>query len=93
MPFMHPFSCGAVGQNEEICYCLKAWNDLPHYVRRGERPNKDDAMKVGSREPHTGDVFLAPLQEVSFLPPFRLPQPLSLRCAVKDLQAYLYCLI
>ena len=35
-----------MGQNEEICYCLKAWNDLPAYVRQGQRPSKDDAMKV-----------------------------------------------
>lgn len=40
-----------MGQNEEICYCLKAWNDLPDYVRRGQRPSKDDAMKVGARGP------------------------------------------
>ncbi|GAB4820070.1 hypothetical protein N2152v2_007116 [Parachlorella kessleri] len=38
----------SAGDNEEICYCLKAWNDLPDYVRRGQRPNKDDAMKAMS---------------------------------------------
>ena len=37
----------SLGDNEEVCYCLKAWLELPEGVRRGQRPNKDDALRVG----------------------------------------------
>lgn len=36
----------SLGDNEEVCYCLKAWQDLPESVRSGKRPNKDDALRV-----------------------------------------------
>lgn len=34
------------GDNEEVCYCLKAWLELPQYVREGQHPSRDDALKV-----------------------------------------------
>ncbi len=36
----------STGDNEEVCYCLKAWHGLPDYVKQGGRPNKDDVLKV-----------------------------------------------
>lgn len=39
----------SLGDNEEVCYCLKAWQDLPESVRKGQRPNKDDALRVRGR--------------------------------------------
>lgn len=34
------------GDNEELCYCLKAWQALPRGLRRGGYPSKEDALKV-----------------------------------------------
>ncbi|GIL61955.1 hypothetical protein Vafri_16315 [Volvox africanus] len=45
--FMRPLLqnlCLSLGNNEEICYCLKAWNELPSSVRNGGRPNKEEAL-------------------------------------------------
>ncbi|GFR47292.1 hypothetical protein Agub_g8979 [Astrephomene gubernaculifera] len=45
--FMRPLLqnlCLSLGNNEEICYCLKAWNELPSSVRSGGRPNKEEAL-------------------------------------------------
>jgi alpha-glucan,water dikinase len=36
----------SLGDNEEVCYCLKAWQELPHSVRFGEGFGKDDALRV-----------------------------------------------
>ena len=36
----------SVGDNEELCYCLKAWQALPAALRRGGYPSKEDALKV-----------------------------------------------
>ena len=36
----------SVGDNEELCYCLKAWQVLPRALRRGGYPSKEDALKV-----------------------------------------------
>ena len=36
----------SVGDNEELCYCLKAWQALPSALRRGGYPSKEDALKV-----------------------------------------------
>lgn len=36
----------SVADNEEVCYCLKAWMELSHSVRTGQRPNKDDALRA-----------------------------------------------
>ena len=36
----------SVGDNEELAYCLKAWQALPDSVRAGRYPAKDDALKV-----------------------------------------------
>ena len=35
-----------LGDNEEVCYCLKAWQELPEPLRKGQRAGKDDALKV-----------------------------------------------
>jgi alpha-glucan,water dikinase len=37
------------GDNEEVCYCLKAWLELPQGVRQGELPGRDEALKVRGR--------------------------------------------
>ncbi|PNW80482.1 hypothetical protein CHLRE_07g319300v5 [Chlamydomonas reinhardtii] len=45
--FMRPLLqnlCLSLGNNEELCYCLKAWNELPQSVRTGGRPNKEEAL-------------------------------------------------
>ncbi|GLC33353.1 hypothetical protein PLESTB_000342400 [Pleodorina starrii] len=45
--FMRPLLqnlCLSLGNNEELCYCLKAWNELPSSVRNGGRPNKEEAL-------------------------------------------------
>ena len=34
------------GDNEELCYCLKAWQALPGGLRRGGYPSKEDALKA-----------------------------------------------
>lgn len=36
----------SLADNEEICYCLKAWLELPNKVRQGEQPSKDEALKA-----------------------------------------------
>lgn len=36
----------SLGDNEEVCYCLKAWQELPHSVRSGQRPGKDEALRA-----------------------------------------------
>ena len=36
----------STGDNEELCYCLKAWQALPSSLRRGGYPSKEDALKV-----------------------------------------------
>ena len=36
----------SAGDNEELAYCLKAWQALPDSVRTGRFPAKDDALKV-----------------------------------------------
>ena len=36
----------STGDNEELCYCLKAWQDLPESVQGGTYPSKEDALKV-----------------------------------------------
>lgn len=38
----------SAGDNEELAYCLKAWQALPDSVRFGRYPAKDDALKVHS---------------------------------------------
>ena len=43
----------SVGDNEELCYCLKAWQALPTALRRGGYPSKEDALKVRSAAPDT----------------------------------------
>lgn len=34
----------SLGDNEEVCYCLKAWQELPSSVRNGGRPSKEEAL-------------------------------------------------
>ena len=36
----------STGNNEELCYCLKAWQDLPAPARGGQYPSKETALKV-----------------------------------------------
>ena len=36
----------STGDNEELCYCLKAWQDLPDGARSGQQPPKETALKV-----------------------------------------------
>ena len=36
----------SAGDNEELAYCLKAWQALPDTVKTGCYPAKDDALKV-----------------------------------------------
>ena len=36
----------STGDNEELCYCLKAWQDLPESVQGGSYPSKEEALKV-----------------------------------------------
>lgn len=35
----------SVENNEEICYCLKAWQDLPMEIKSGLHPTKDQALR------------------------------------------------
>eukprot|EP01025_Chloroclados_australasicus_P029393 TRINITY_DN2937_c0_g1_i13.p1 TRINITY_DN2937_c0_g1~~TRINITY_DN2937_c0_g1_i13.p1 ORF type:complete len:933 (-),score=168.34 TRINITY_DN2937_c0_g1_i13:30-2582(-) len=35
----------SAGDNEEICYCLKAWQSLPTSIRKGGRPSKEEALQ------------------------------------------------
>jgi alpha-glucan, water dikinase len=34
------------GDNEELCYCLKAWQALPQSVQFGSAPSKVDTLKA-----------------------------------------------
>ena len=36
----------SIADNEELCFCLKAWQELPRGIRSGQRPGKDDALKA-----------------------------------------------
>jgi alpha-glucan,water dikinase len=36
----------STGNNEELCYCLKAWQDLSGSVQAGNYPSKEEALKV-----------------------------------------------
>lgn len=36
----------SVADNEEVCYCLKAWLELPESIRQGRSPSKDDALRT-----------------------------------------------
>ncbi|KAG1681344.1 hypothetical protein FOA52_007392 [Chlamydomonas sp. UWO 241] len=47
--FMKPLLqnlCLSLGDNEELCYCLKTWEELPASVRSGGRLNKEDALQA-----------------------------------------------
>lgn len=38
----------SAGDNEELAYCLKAWQGLPKSIQAGSWPNKEEALKVGN---------------------------------------------
>jgi len=38
--------CLSLGDNEEACYCLKAWQGLPSSVRYGGRPSREEALQA-----------------------------------------------
>ena len=38
----------STGDNEELCYCLKAWQDLSGSVQAGTYPSKEEALRVSS---------------------------------------------
>ncbi|KAF8067212.1 R1 [Scenedesmus sp. PABB004] len=38
--------CLSQGNNEEACFCLKAWNSLPGSVRSGGRPSREEALQA-----------------------------------------------
>uniref|UniRef100_A0A383VC26 Uncharacterized protein n=1 Tax=Tetradesmus obliquus TaxID=3088 RepID=A0A383VC26_TETOB len=38
--------CLSKGDNEEACYCLKAWTSLPGSVRSGGRPSREEALQA-----------------------------------------------
>ena len=40
----------SVGDNEELCYCLKAWQALPAGVTAGAFPGREDALKARARQ-------------------------------------------
>ncbi len=45
--FMQPLLqnlCLSVGDNEELCFCLAAWQALPAAVRQGQYPGREDAL-------------------------------------------------
>ena len=44
----------STGDNEEVCYCLQAWQELPASVKSGLHPTKDEALKVGWRQQGEG---------------------------------------
>jgi len=47
--FMKPLLqnlCLSLGDNEELCYCLKTWQELPASVRTGGRPSKEEALQA-----------------------------------------------
>ncbi len=52
----------SVGDNEELCYCLKAWQALPAGVTAGAFPGREDALKARQRQmlPEAGDVGRQP---------------------------------
>ena len=50
--------CLSVGDNEELCYCLKAWQSLPERVQSGAFPSKEDALKVSSPRFITNDLSM-----------------------------------
>jgi len=35
----------SIEENEEICYCLKAWQELPIEVKKGQHPTRDQALR------------------------------------------------
>lgn len=37
-----------VGDNEELCYCLKAWQALPRSVQFGANPSKEEALQASA---------------------------------------------
>ena len=39
----------SAGDNEELAYCLKAWQALPDTVKTGRYPAKDEALKVAAQ--------------------------------------------
>lgn len=41
--------------NEEVCYCLQAWQELPASIKSGLHPSKDEALKVCSA-PHRPSI-------------------------------------
>lgn len=53
----------STGDNEELCYCLKAWQALPPAVTAGAFPSREDALKVGSGL--CFENFLSSMQEIS----------------------------
>ncbi len=38
--------CLSLGDNEELCYCLKAWMELPQSIKSGGRPSKEEALQA-----------------------------------------------
>lgn len=38
--------CLSLGDNEEACFCLKAWQGLPSSIRTGGRPSREDALQA-----------------------------------------------
>ena len=38
--------CLSLGDNEEACFCLKAWQGLPASVRTGGRPGREEALRA-----------------------------------------------
>ena len=38
--------CLSLGDNEEACFCLKAWQGLPGTVRAGGRPSREEALQA-----------------------------------------------
>lgn len=36
----------SVGDNEEMCYCLKAWQALPRSVQFGAQPSTVEALQA-----------------------------------------------
>ena len=36
----------SVGDNEELCYCLKAWQELPGSIQSGNSASREDALKA-----------------------------------------------
>ena len=41
-----PVQVLTTGDNEELCYCLKAWQALPRNVQFGATPTKEEALKA-----------------------------------------------